>query len=138
MLACGAKSILLQVMIFQDNQVVRDLSSRMIVKIVAPHSLHNAFANYFGKVSAKGFGGRKDARGARAWGQASVRLPTNTPQHYALAPGAMLCISRSGISSVLMARKDKQIPQGHRRCSNPSLRAETTQGHAFPKEGATL
>lgn len=61
MLACGAMSILLQVVIFQDNQVVWDLSRRLTAKIVAPYSPNSAF----GKVSAKGFGGRKDTRGAR-------------------------------------------------------------------------
>lgn len=130
MLACGAMSILLQVMIFQDNQVVWDLSRRLTAKIVAPYSPNSAF----GKVSAKGFGGRKDTRGARGL----YPFPPTPPQYYALALGVKLCISRSGISSVLMARKDKQIPQGHRRCSNPSQHAETTQGHAFPKEGAAL
>lgn len=135
MLACGAMSILLQVMIFQDNQVVWDLSRRLTAKIVAPYSPNGAF----GKVSAKGFGVRKDARCARALGP-GVCTPSHQhpPPYYALALGAKLCISRSDISSVLMARKDKEIPQGHRRCSNPSLHAETTQGHTFPKEGAAL
>lgn len=36
MLACGAMSILLQVVIFQDNQVVWDLRRRLTAKVVVP------------------------------------------------------------------------------------------------------
>lgn len=77
---------------------------------MAPHSLHVAFANYYGKVAARGFGGRSPSWGVGVSGLCapSHQCPTGPP-----ISTMVQSTKTPDVTSVPVARKENQMHGNH-------------------------
>lgn len=97
-------------MIFQDNQVVWGLNRKPHTRIVALDSLHVAFANYYGKIAVRGFGGRSPSWGL---GVSGLCGPSHQCPPAPCISNVVQSTKRPDITSVPMARKENQMHGNH-------------------------